>query len=260
MNVTPPKTQSKPIMSVDEAVNKDDPRPGGHDKKFQSWTLSRPTDKGYANETKVVEVLAHPANGQRAARIVGFVTEYDGVGFYDTDIVRLSDRLEAYHLGIKKEEFEKVLIIQTTGGRSWAQRNGNELGIVWRIGWAIKRLGFVYDEDRRHKYTDVYYSEYDQIDPFARRKEADGSYGNETELSGDDLHYLLGEDDQRKKSMEKMAIIDWTEEREAALQAAADKLEQIRNGLDDALKEKDFFAALLDSQGAKLLESTLKDK
>jgi len=36
MNVTPPKTQSKPIMSVDEAVNKDDPRPGGHDKKFQS--------------------------------------------------------------------------------------------------------------------------------------------------------------------------------------------------------------------------------
>ena len=85
MTVRPRSNKGKPIMSMDEAVNKNDPKPGGHDKKFQKWSLSRPTGTGNATENKTVEVFAHPEGGQRARRIVGFVTHYDGVGFYDTD-------------------------------------------------------------------------------------------------------------------------------------------------------------------------------
>lgn len=239
------------FISFDEAINKDDPRPCGNDKKFQNWTFRRPTGKGGMTEDKTIEVKSHPANGQRAGRTVGFVAEYDGVGFYDSDIVRLSKRLEAYHLGIKDEEFEKVLIIETTGSHPYGGRKGNEFGIAWRVGWVIKRLGFVYDEERKRKLTDVYYSEFDQEDPFVRMKD---HFPNSQSSQDFIIH------DDRKKATEKYAIIDWTPEREAALQVAADKLSAIRNGLDDALKEEKFFAALLDSKGEMLLESTYQVK
>ena len=248
----------KVLMTIEEAVNPNDPVPGGHDKKFAKWALKAPTAKGYATKDKTIEVFAHPEGGQRAARCVGFTAQYDGVGFFDTDIVRLSERLEAYHLQIREDDFEKVLIIETDSRLKYGGRYGDSFGLSWRIGWHNKRLGFVFDEERRHKLSDVYVSEYDLADPLEELKGVwPDACGNETKESQDTSGFRIGNPDERTEAMDKMAVIPWTEEREAALQAAADKLNKLREGLRAALKEDDMFAKLLDTSGAKLLESGL---
>lgn len=202
-----------------------DQGPQGGDRKFEKWTLSCPTENGNALRSKTVEVVAHPYNGSRGNHTVSFRAKYDGIGFEDTDIVRLRERLEEFHLGMKEEDYEKVLVIETSGGYM-ARGNGEEFGIRWRIGWRVEKLGFVFDENRKYKLDVV---DYTLVSP-------DGSLTN-----------AITEEQFR------CLVIPWTEEREESLKTAAENLRKTREKVKEALQDEKFFTKMLDTKGGKLL-------
>lgn len=204
---------------------KDNPVPGGNDRKFEKWGLTCPTDQGYANKTKTVEVFTHPANGHRGAKTVSFRASYDGIGFEDTDVIRLRERLEEFHMGIADEDYEKVLVVETTGGKPFQNRyKGHEFGLQWQIGWRVTKLGFIFDENRKHKLSCAGISDSD--------------------IKSNEFH-----------GGKKMSIIAWTEAREAALLNAAASLEATRLKVDAAMRDEEAFTLMLDTQGMRMLEA-----
>ena len=220
------------------------PRPQGvncNDRILEQWILSCPTGQGYKTRNKNIDIFAHPVDGRRGAETEYLIASYDGVVFKDTDIVRLRERLQEYHIGIKEEDYEKVIVVQTTGERfhSYAKneeraeaQGGDEFGISWEVCWLVRRLGFIFDITRTYKISQHKVSEFDT-------KTHDELYDG----------YIIGGANEPK------AIIPWTEAREAALQAAADSIAATRERVQAALKDNTLFARLLDTHGVKMLEA-----
>ena len=194
----------------------------GNDRKFEAWVLSRPTDRGYACEKKLINVYAVPNGGYRGSRVSKFRASYDGVVFEDTDIMALWDKVNAHHVGLSDSEFEKVLIVELGQGFS-GKASYEEASLEWSVGWLVRRLGFMYDVTKTYKRSDVPISAWDT------------TRGIEHGCT------------------KAMAVVPWTQVREDTLTQTLGAIRKLRESIIEALKDPEEFALRLDNANTNRL-------
>ena len=202
-----------------------------NDRKWEVWKLPGLEKKGDTlfNTIIPVQVYVVPKDGFRGAEADGFKIVYKNIAITSRDLDDLRRKATNLVQDLTEEDHQKVLVVKTGGSPSHSG-HGDEFGIVWEIGWRVKKYNIVYSEDRSYMLSVENYDEPD--DP-------------EME-SGFRIGSKPG---RRGVQHNKTAVIPWTQEREDILKEAIRKIGKMRDSLNATLLRPGSLCLLSGRQG-----------
>jgi hypothetical protein len=215
-----------------------------NDRNFEVWTLERyfRKDGKLYHENVPFQVYACPKEGARGAQTTHFKIVVDGLQLVSPSIEELREKATHVLNALTEENYEKVLVVQTTGFEGWHRAHHNEFGLEYQIGWRVALLdGVIFNEDRKYVLT---------IEE-----------NREDEAEDDREGFKINAPPVGKRGIQahKTAVVPWTEKREQVLKSLLDEIDAMRGRVNNAMVETDF-GKMLDSVPANHLLADPKGK